>query len=186
MKVFEKPGRANTDETIRIALERAIVMDHAPIVSATTTGASALRLCELAKEMGYKGKIVVITHVYGHSKPGENSLKDENRAKLVENGVKLVTAAHVLSGAERGISTKFQGAYPVEIIAHTLRMFSQGVKVTVEVACMALDNGAIPYGAPVVSMGGTGGGVDTAVIMTPAHANRIFDTRIHEILCMPY
>jgi hypothetical protein len=34
-------------------------------------------------------------------------------------------------------------------------------------------------------MGGTGKGADTAVVMSPAHASAIFETRIHEILCKP-
>ena len=186
MKVFEKPGRDNTDETCRIAIGRAISMDHAPIVAATTTGAAGARFCEIAKEMGFQGKAVIVTHAYGSIKPGENAMKPEYRAVMEEYGAVLVTAAHALSGVERAMSTKFQGVYPTEIIAHTLRMLSQGIKVVVEIGSMALDNGAIPYGAPIVCIGGTGGGLDTAVTMNPAHANKIFETKIHEILCMPY
>ena len=52
-------------------------------------------------------------------------------------------------------------------------------------AVMALDTDAIPYGVPVVSMGGSSFGVDTAVIITPAYSADILDTRIHEILCKP-
>ena len=186
MKVYEKPGRENTDETCRIAIERATAMGNATIVSATTSGASGARICEIAKEMGFAGKIVIVTHAYGASKPGENTLKDEHRAAMVNYGATLVTAAHILSGVERAMSTKFQGTYPTEIIAHSLRMLSQGIKVVVEIGSMALDNGAIPYGVPIVCAGGTGGGLDTVVTMNPAHANRIFETNIHEILCMPY
>ena len=186
MKVFEKPGRDNTDETCRIAIERAKQMGNAPIVAATTTGAAGARLCEIVKETGFGGKVVIVTHAYGSRKPGENMLKDENRSAMVAAGATLVTAAHALSGVERAMSSKFQGAYPTEIIAHTLRMLSQGMKVVVEIGSMALDNGAIPYSVPIVCVGGTGGGLDTAVTMNPAHANMIFDTKIHEILCMPY
>ena len=186
MKVFEKPGRDNTDETCRIAIERAVGMGNAPIVAATTTGAAGARLCEIAKETGFTGKLVIVTHAYGSRNPGENLLKDEHRASMEATGAKLVTAAHVLSGVERAMSTKFQGTYPAELIAHTLRMLCAGVKVVVEIGSMALDNGAIPYGEPIVCLGGTGGGLDTAVTMNPAHANKIFDTKIHEILCMPY
>jgi hypothetical protein len=186
MKVFEKPGRGNTDETCRLSVERAISMDNAAIVSATTTGAAGVRLCEIAKEMGFSGKIIIVTHAYGSMKPGENALKPEHRESMEKYGAHLITAAHVLSGAERGMSTKFQGVYPVEIIAHSLRMLSQGVKVVVEIGSMALDNGAIPYGQPIVCLGGTGSGLDTAVVMSAAHASKIFETKIHEILCMPY
>ena len=185
MRVFEKPGPSNTDETCRIAVERAILL-QAPIVTATTEGGAGVRLCEIAKEMGYKGDIIVVTHAYGSRKPGENMLKEENREFMLNQGVRLVTAAHVLSGVERGLSSKFQGVYPGELMAHTLRMFSNGVKVTVEIGCMALDAGAIAYGSDIVCTAGTNKGLDTAVLMRPAHANIILNTRIHEILCMPY
>ena len=185
MKVFEKPGPTNTDETCRIAVERAKAI-NASIVSATTEGASGVRLCEIARDMGFQGKIVFVTHAYGSFEPGENKLSDEHRQTIVDYGATLVTAAHALSGVERGMSRKFQGVYPAEIMANTLRMLSQGIKVVVEISCMALDAGRIDYGSEVVCMGGTGRGLDTAVVMSPAHASRIFDTKIHEILCMPY
>ncbi len=187
MKVFEKPGRQNTEEAIRIAVERAKEMG-APLLCATTQGVSGKRLCEVAKEMGCEGKIVICTSAYGTrvTAPGKNLLEEENCETMKEYGVTFVTAAHILSGVERAMSAQFKGIYPTEIIAHSLRMFSQGVKVAVEIGSMALDAGALPHGVPVVTLAGTGGGVDTVVIISPAHANRIFDTKIHEILCMPY
>lgn len=185
MIVFEKPGRHNTDETCRIAVERAKRME-APIVAATTEGAAGLRLCEIAGELGFTGPIVIVTHAYGSRVPGENVLKEECRETMKAYGATLVTAAHALSGAERGISAQFKGIYPLEIMAQTLRILSQGIKVVVEIGSMALDAGAIAYGKPVVALGGTGHGLDTAVVMHPAHASKIFETNIHEILCMPY
>ena len=185
LTVFEKPGPINTDEACRIAVKRALLI-NAPLVASSTQGAAGVQLCEIAEELGFKSGIVIVTHSYGSMKAGENALADENRKFMLDHGVTLVTAAHALSGAERAISTKFQGVYPVEIIAHSLRMLSQGVKVVVEIGSMALDAGAIPYGSDIVCMGGSGHGLDTAVVMSPAHANRIFETNIHEILCMPY
>ncbi len=96
--------------------------------------------------------------------------------------MQVVTATHVLSGAERGLSNRFTGVYPVEIIAHTLRMFGQGTKVCVECAVMALDAGAIQPG-PVVCVGGTGAGADTAWILRPAHAQNILDTKLDRLIC---
>ena len=185
MIVFQTPGQDNTDAACRIAIERAALL-QAPIVSASTDGPAGAGLCRIAQEMGFQGKIVIVTHAFGAKEPGKNTLKDEYRKIMTDHGAQLVTAAHALSGVERGMSTKFHGVYPAEIIAYSLRMISAGVKVSVEIGCMALDAGAIPYGVEIVCMGGTGHGLDTAVIMTPAHANRIFETKIHEILCMPY
>jgi hypothetical protein len=64
-------------------------------------------------------------------------------------------------------------------------MLGQGVKVCVEISISALDAGLIPFGKPVITVAGTGRGADTAALLTPAHANAIFETRIHEILCKP-
>ena len=185
MLVFEKPSRECTDEACRLAIGRAME-GNMDICAATTTGASGARLCEIAKEMGFGGKIVIVTHAYGSGKPGENRLEPEHRAAMEKHGAVLVTAAHILSGVERAMSGQFKGVYPAEIMAHTLRLLSQGIKVVVEIGSMALDNGALPHGEPIVCLGGTGGGLDTAVIMHAAHANKIFETNIHEILCMPY
>ena len=101
-------------------------------------------------------------------------------------GYKVLCTGHVLSGAERGLSRRFQGVSPVEVMAYTLRMFSQGTKVAVEVATMAADAGLIPVGEPVIAVGGTGGGADSAIILHAANANNILDTKIQEILCKPY
>jgi hypothetical protein len=142
---------------------------------------------ESAKKIGYEGKIIAITQVYGMRTPGENVLSDEKRKSLTEAGVILVTAAHTLSGVERAVSGKFGGVYPVEIMAHTLRMISQGVKVCVEISAMAMDAGAAKGEArPVVALGGSGRGLDTACVITPGYSAKIFETRVHEILCKPY
>lgn len=49
---------------------------------------------------------------------------------------------------------------------------------------MSLDAGAIPYGEPVMTV--TGKGADTAVILAPARAAKVFNSKIHEIGCKPY
>ena len=109
----------------------------------------------------------------------------ERRAEWLAKGYQVCTAAHALSGAERGISSVFHGVYPVEIIAAALRMFGQGTKVCVEVATMAADAGMIPSGEPVIVVGGTGQGADTALILKAANSCRILDTKIEEIICKP-
>ena len=83
------------------------------------------------------------------------------------------------------MSGSFGGVYPVEMIAHTLRFFGQGMKVCVEIATMAADGGLLPPNEPIVAIGGTGRGADTAVIMRAAHANHILETKIDRILCKP-
>jgi len=73
----------------------------------------------------------------------------------------------------------------VEIIAETLRMFCQGIKVCVEISIMAADAGLIPTDSEIIAIGGTAKGVDTAVVLKPANMGNFFDLRIHEIIAMP-
>ena len=103
----------------------------------------------------------------------------------LEAGFNVCTAAHTLSGVERSFSNKFSGAYPAEIVAHTLRMFGAGTKVAVECATMAADAGYIPVGEPVIARGGTGRGLDTAWILKAANTHTLLATRLEECLCKP-
>lgn len=185
MVTFEKKGIENTKKTIEIALAEA-TKRNTDIVIATTTGNSAKAILEMATTSHFEGKIIAVTHAYGFGKAGENTLSENLRKELEDKGMILVTATHVLSGAERGLSNQYHGVYPVQIIADTLRMLSQGVKVCVETAVMALDAGKIPYGKPMVCVGGTGRGADTVAIVTPAHANHILETKINEIITKPF
>jgi hypothetical protein len=74
---------------------------------------------------------------------------------------------------------------PLNIVADTLRMFSQGVKVCVEIAVMAAEHGFITPDEDVVVVAGSGHGADTAVVLKPAFAADLFETRIKALLCMP-
>ncbi len=185
MRIFETVSPDNTNAAIDIAIAKARKLS-ADIVVSTTSGASAVLCAEKKAAAGCNGTLIAVSHVWGMKAAGENSLTGDNRKKLTDAGVIIVTAAHALSGVERAISGKFGGAYPVEIMAHTLRMFSQGVKVCVEIGAMALDAGAITEPQPVIALGGTGRGLDTVCLLTPGYSARIFETRIHEILCKPY
>ncbi|MDR2933028.1 MAG: hypothetical protein LBV27_07965 [Oscillospiraceae bacterium] len=178
---FSKPGPANTEQTARLALKTALSRNIKHIVVASNTGDSVLPLIKGADGI----KIICVTHADGFAENGKNEMSAQTRARLEADGVTVLTATHVLSGVERGISRKVGGMYPAEIMAYTLRMFGAGVKVCVETAIMALDAGAVPFGDKIIAIGGTGRGADTAVILSPAHANAVFDTYIHEIICKP-
>ncbi len=103
-----------------------------------------------------------------------------------EAGVKLVSGTHALTGGvDRALQAKFEGSPPGAIIAQTLYLFSQGMKVAVEIIAMACDAGALPEGRQVISCAGTGHGSDTAIVATSAASANLFDMDIHRILAMP-
>ena len=176
---FDNEGRENTQKTVELAIKAAKENNIRHIVVASNTGATA----RLFLDSGFS--IACVTHVYGFGLPGTNEMDPEVRKELAAKGMKVLTTTHVLSGAERALSSKFGGINPVEVIAGALRMLGQGVKVCVEVSVMALDAGLIPFGESVIAVGGTGRGADTAVIIKPAHAKDILSTRIQEIICKP-
>lgn len=178
---FKSKGSENTKDTISLALKLAKERDIKHIVVASSHGNTA-KLLVNDKNIN----IICVTHANGYPEAGKSEMSPEVRKELENLNIKILTTSHVLSGAERGLSKKFGGVYPVEIIAHTLRMFGQGTKVCVEIATMALDAGLLPYRKPIIAIGGSAVGADTAIILTPSHADSILDTKIHEIICKPY
>ncbi len=179
MHLFEKRGPKNTEKTIELALKRAKELGIKHIVVASNTGRTAEQL------LGHGLNIVCVSHHVGFKEPGKDEMDPEARRKLRDQGVSVLTTTHLMAGLDRAVRFKFGGLYPAEIIANTLRIFGQGVKVCVEISGMALDAGLIPYGEEVIAIGGTGRGADAAVVISPAHSNQFFDNRIREIICMP-
>lgn len=184
MTIFETTGRENTTAAAAIAVEKAKELGCS-IVLSSNTGTSAEAVLAKAAELGCTGKVVVVRNATNAGRKGVNMMTPEVKQSLLERGCAVVGAANALSAGERSFSTKLQGVYPLEIMAHTLRMFGQGMKVCVECATMAMDADELPFQAPVVALGGTGTGLDTAIVLTPSYSSSILDTKIHEILCKP-
>ncbi|TET34159.1 MAG: hypothetical protein E3J72_15040 [Planctomycetota bacterium] len=176
---FEKPGKHNTDAVVETVLKRAAELGKPSIVVASNTGDTALKFA------GKGFPVVCVTHVTGFKEPGDDEMGPERRTHLAEKGVKVFTGTHLFGGIGRACRLKHGGVYPDEIVADTLRTFGQGIKVCVEVAVMALDAGLVPYGEPVISIGGTGRGADAAVVVEPSHAKEFFKTKVLEVLCKP-
>jgi hypothetical protein len=194
---FEKPGKENTEETLKIAQETAKEREIDTVLISSTTGWTAL---EALKEFENSGlKLVFVTHQTGYRGPGVQLMPDEIRERLEKSGAIVYTGTDVLTGGvEVGMSRQRpEKTAPLEsklpyivppistIVANTLRLFSQGMKVCVEIAMMAADGGLIPTDKPVVSVAGTHAGADTAMVLTPSTSNRIRDMKIHEILAKP-
>jgi hypothetical protein len=177
---FERPGKDNTDQTLTFAAQRAKELSIKEVVVASTTGFTANRAAEIFG--GYR--ITAVTYHSGFKEPFKNEMSTDVKADLQNKGIKVLAASHALSGVERSIAKKHSGVYPVLIIADTLRLFGQGVKVAVEVAVMAADAGALT-GNDIISIGGSGHGADAALVLKPAHQNNFFDMRIREVICKP-
>lgn len=177
---FDKPGKENTKQTLKLAAERARQLGLDEAVVASSTGKTAYKAMEVFKDF----KLTVVTYHCGFKEPFKNRMKDDVRKDIENKGIRVIAASHALSGVERSVAKKHSGVYPVLLIADTLRLFGQGTKVAVEVAIMAADAGTLS-GNDIVSIGGSGSGADAALILKPAHQNNFFDMRIREVICKP-
>ena len=177
---FDKQGKDNTDQTLKLGADRGRDLGLKEVVVASSTGKTAYKAMEVFS--GFK--LTVVTYHCGFKEPFKNRMDEKIRQDIESRGIRVIAASHALSGVERSVAKKHSGVYPVLLIADTLRLFGQGTKVAVEVAIMAADAGALS-GSDIVSIGGSGSGADAALVLKPAHQNNFFDMRIREIVCKP-
>ena len=182
---FEKAGVQNTEETLKLAVERAQELNIKDIVVASSYGDTAKKLLNIIESKNLDLNVIVVSYHQGFHGEDVITMSEETMNELKERGAKVFMGAHALSGVERAISNKFGGAYPVEIIAHTLRTFGHGLKVCYEITLMAADAGLIKTKNEVIAIGGRSRGADTAVVIKPANLNNFFSIELREIICMP-
>lgn len=178
---FDTKGKQHTGATVRAAVARARELGIVKIVVASCTGHTAMKVLEA----GPGRDIICVTHQVGFVRPGEDEMPAEMRQKLQAAGVAVLTATHLMAGIDRALRFKFHGVYPSEIVAETLRMLGQGVKVCAEICGMAADAGLVTPGQDVVAIAGSAKGADTAVVIKPENSQHFFQTKIREIICKP-
>ncbi len=177
---YEKRGRENTGQTLQLARRRAEELGITHVVVASTHGSTALKAAEVFQ--GSQAALVAVSISQAFDAEGWTMSAAERR-RVREAGVLLLTSLHALAD---GVAEGFYGERtPGSVIANTLRFFSQGMKVAVEVSIMALEAGAVPPGVEIIAAGGTDEGCDTAIVARPAFARSIKDYRVCEILCKP-
>ena len=179
---FPEPGKQNTEEVLHIAKLRAKELGIQNIIVASTTGDTAVKALET-----FKGaKVVVVSHFTGMREPNLQEFTEENKQKVESGGGILLTATHAFSGLSRAMRKKFKMYLFEEVVANTLRIFGQGMKVACEITLMAADAGLVRTDADIISIGGTGRGADTTLVLRPVNSEDFFDLKIKEILCKPY
>jgi hypothetical protein len=185
---FEELKKENTQSTFELALQRGKELGINTYVVASTSGWTGV---EASK--AFEGQnLIIVSHCYGSREPDQWFFTDENLAVLKDKGVPIVTAAHAFGGITRAMNQMNIQAAPTtyvigDIVANTLRMFGQGMKVVAEIACMSADAGLVRCDTDIISIAGSGrvGGADVAVVLQPANSHRLFQTKIREIICKP-
>ncbi|MBC8429543.1 MAG: hypothetical protein H8D89_01075 [Dehalococcoidia bacterium] len=178
---FSEPGRQNTDEVFRIARLRAEELGIKSILVASTTGDTAVKAIKV-----FKGaRVVAVSHFTGMRGPNTQEFTEENRQRVVSGGGVVLTTTHAFSGLSRAMRKKFNMYLFEEVVANTLRIFGQGMKVVCEITLMAADAGLVRTDEDVISIGGSSRGADTAVVLRPVNSEDFFDLKVKEILCKP-
>jgi uncharacterized protein len=183
---FDKPGSGNTQDALKIATERAKELGIRYLIVPSTSGQTAKTAADTLQ--GTEISLIVVSHVVGFSSPGVWEFDSKIADELREQGVKIITGTHVLSGLERAFSSspKIGGGSRSEAVAEALRrIIAIGLKVAVECTLIAADQGVIPVNEEVIALGGTASGVDTVCVIKPSHTSRFFDLQVREIVAMP-
>ncbi|MHA1785381.1 MAG: pyruvate kinase alpha/beta domain-containing protein [Candidatus Helarchaeota archaeon] len=183
---FEKAGIQNTDDVLKIAKQRADEKNLKTIIIASTSGATALKAMKIFNPKEYN--LIAVTHASYFIKNNYQELLEENKKQLLENGVKVVTGVHALSGIGRSYKSDIKP--PIwsftDLLGRTFRsILGDGYKVCIEICLMAVDAGLITLENDVISIGGKGRGSDTALILKPASTSNFLDLKIKEIICKP-
>ena len=179
--IFDKAGHSNTDAALR-ALEEGIDRHGIDqVVLASTYGNTGLSAARRLR--GRNLNLVVVTHNFGFREPGALEMKPETRRELDDLGARVLSSTMPFRNLGTAIREK-QGYSQQDLVANTLRIFGQGIKVCVEIAMMAADSGLITP-ADVLAVAGTGRGADTVALIAPQSSNKFFDLKIREILVKP-
>lgn len=178
---FSEPGPANTERALALASNRARALAIHTVLVASTSGRTAVK----ALSHFQPANLVAVSHCTGFTGPNRQEMQPAFRKELEASGVKILTAQHSFGGVNRAVR-KMLGTYQLdEIIAATLRIFGQGVKVCIEMSLMAADAGLVRTDEPAVCLAGSSSGADTALVLFPANAHAFFDLRVAEFICLP-
>lgn len=183
---FEKPGPANTKKALNVAKKYAEEHDLKNIIIASTTGGNAEKALEVFDLETYN--IIIITHSYYFTGSGKRQeFPEDKMEELKKGGLKIFSGTHSMSGIERNVRKAFNQWCFVDLYTKYLReQFSQGTKVCMEIASMAVDAGLIDsLDEDVIAVGGTGRGADTVCLIKPAPTSEFNKLRMKALLAKP-
>jgi hypothetical protein len=179
---FDQPGGQNTEQALKIAKQEALERGIGHIVVASTRGETGLKAAQLLSDANLR--LVVVTHSTGFRKAGEQEMPHAMRSKIEEQGGEVFTGPMIFHSLGSAIAEKRGGYSHQNLVADTLRIFCQGMKVAVECVAMAADGGMIPC-EDVIAVAGTRRGADTVAIIQASPSKQFFGIKVREILAKP-
>jgi uncharacterized protein len=196
IRFFPHYGPENTGEVIESVLERLQEKDIDTIVVASSTGEMAIRIAQQLQDSESPARLIAVCDPpWAIGKvPKAGRISDDNQARLAALGAAVVDTVPYASRAySTGASNNvYEGLDLLVVVFDAFRMVGgNGMKVAIEVALMATNAGRIQPGREIISVAGTGNGLDTAIVVKTAYSIDIFSTdpserpEVREILAMP-
>ena len=159
MTYYTAPGRENVDKTLTLVKKIAEELGIDDVVIASTTGFTAKKAVETLSGTGVK-----LTFV--------GTARDRFPSELI---VELKKKGYNVCFSNE---TKYDYSEPVKM---AYRRFCPGVKVAVEIAMIAAQEGYVSTDKDIISMGKW----DTALIIKPSISTKFEDLMIRELICKP-
>ncbi len=159
MTYYLAAGKENVDQTLSLIKKTAQEQGMENVVIASTTGFTAKKATETLSGTGLKLTFVGTTR---------DKFPSELIADLKEKGCNVCFSREV----------KYDFSDPVRT---AYKRFSQGVKVAVEIAMIAAQEGFVSTDKDVISMGKW----DTALVIKPSISSRFEELMIRELICKP-
>ena len=189
---FEEAGKVNTDQTLRLARERAEELGIKTVVLASSSGYTAQKALKVFENTDLKLVVVGI----------EVARFPSELLKILEDkGISVRFSGIFYERDHAPSSNVVKYSYP-KLMWNAFYKFSEGMKVVMEIGMIVGEAGLVSENEEVVAIAGTGhkggfektgGGADTAVVMVPRRSDS-FNTlpelkakrrEIKEIICKP-
>jgi len=189
---FNTCGQVNTEETLKLAIERTLELGIKNVIVASETGLSALKAADMLRDSGIN--LIVVTSaantriektIIGDLRIG---IPDEKIwDQLEKNGARIVRATDPLYNIGAALERKGVPTLST-LIRLCLKMISSGTAVCVTAVLMATDNGLLREGEEIVAIAGSWVGLDTALVLRATNSVNLLKAgaiEIREIICKP-
>lgn len=171
-----------TKKVLKISFSKAEEMGLNKIIIPSTTGYSAQIALELVPD---SIELIIVTHVTGYIKQGENEFDPQLRTKIEKSKHKILTTTHLFKGINSYFQNKYRGSYDSIAFADGLRMVCQGIKVIVEISTMAADANMVSTRNWTVVCGGSHRGLNSSCLVKPCNSTDMSKFKLGMILALP-
>lgn len=186
---FERPSFVNTSSVIEAVKERLKLGDVKAVVVPSTTGRTAEQFYRELRD----AEVIVISEDEVMAACQRIVSPDRGFLERLVHGRSLVTLEKDKEPRRKVFDMTFLPlcSETWNVVRETLYAFGQGMKVAVEVSVAAVEVDKVEPDTEIIATGGTGEGVDTAIVARTSAQKEAFGYRpekrlmIREVVAMP-